>query len=280
VRRKKLSKYFEHEYIICYIEKFVSDKDELIKSKNINLDDTIKKEAIGIDGLDLGKVIEIGETFVVTQRGLIGKKKYHLPISSIETFDGEFLNLKINETDLKSYEQTEGNLFEGYSSFKSSDMSHEVQTTIPLIDEKLEVSKKMIEENMQITKEPIKETKNVEIELSHDKVTIIKRPFKENNVINKDKFRSYKSEINSSDSQINRIEERKDLENYNDITEIIMTLEREEPLIVKSSHVKEEVIVKKESIFETKTITEELIHELVKSDDIELRKVKEENTSN
>jgi hypothetical protein len=112
------------------------------------------------------------------------------------------------------------------------------------------------------------------------KVTIIKRPFKENNVINKDKFRSYKSEINSSDSQINRIEERKDLENYNDITEIIMTLEREEPLIVKSSHVKEEVIVKKESILETKTITEELIHELVKSDDIELRKVKEENTSN
>ena len=159
-------------------------------------------------------------------------------------------------------------------------MSHEIQIRIPLIDEKLEVSKKMIEENMQITKEPIKEIKNVEIQLSHDKVTIIKRPFKKNNVINKDKFRSYKSKINSSDSQINRIEERKDLENYNDITEIIMTLKREEPLIVKSSHVKEEVIVKKESIFETKTITEELIHELVKSDDIELRKVKEENTSN
>lgn len=81
MKRKKLSKYFEYEYIICYIEKFVSDKDELINSKNINLDDTIKKEARGIDGLDLGKVIEIGETFVVTQRGLINKKKYHLPIN-------------------------------------------------------------------------------------------------------------------------------------------------------------------------------------------------------
>ena len=52
---EKLSKYFEYEYIICYIEKFVSDKDELINSKNINLDDTIKKEARGIDGPDLGK---------------------------------------------------------------------------------------------------------------------------------------------------------------------------------------------------------------------------------
>jgi len=100
----------------------VTDKDELLKSKNINLDDIIKKEVIGIDGLDLGKVIEIGQTYIVTQRGLIEKKKYHLPISSIESFDGEILNLKINETDLKSYEQTENNLFEGYSSFKSSDM--------------------------------------------------------------------------------------------------------------------------------------------------------------
>ena len=53
-----------------------------------------------------------------------------------------------------------------------------LQTTIPLIDEKLEVTKKTIEENMQIIKEPIKETKIVEIELIHDKVTLTKRPFK------------------------------------------------------------------------------------------------------
>ena len=72
----------------------MSGKDESIKSKNINLDGVIKKEVIGIDGLDLGKVIEIGNTFVVTQRGLIDKKKYHLPISSLESFDGEILNLK------------------------------------------------------------------------------------------------------------------------------------------------------------------------------------------
>ena len=188
----------------------MTDKDELLKSKNINLDDVLKKEVIGIDGLDLGKVIEIGETYVVTQRGLIDKKKYHLPISSIESFDGEFLNLKINETDLKSYEQTEDNLFEGYSSFKSSDMSHEVQTTIPLIDEKLEVTKKTIEENMQIIKEPIKETKNVEIELIHDKVTIIKRPFKENNITKKDRIpQSNKLESNSPGSQIDKKEEKK-----------------------------------------------------------------------
>jgi stress response protein YsnF len=259
----------------------VSDKDELIKSKNIKLDDILKKEVIGTDGLDLGKVIEIGDTFVVTQRGLIDKKKYHFPISSIESYDGDILNLNIKETDLKSYEQTEDILFEGYSSFKSSDMSHEVETSVPLIDEKLEVAKKTIEENMQIIKEPIKETKNIEIELKYDKVTIIKRPFKENNVKKKDEIHSYQSESKSSNGHIDKKEQEE--ENYrknNDTNEIIMTLEREEPIIVKKSFVKEEIIVKKESIFETKTITEELIHEHMKSNDIDPTRVKEENVSN
>jgi len=258
----------------------VSGKDESIKSKNINLDGVIKKEVIGIDGLDLGKVIEIGNTFVVTQRGLIDKKKYHLPVSSIESFDGEILKLKINESDLKSYEQIEDNLFEGYSSFKASDMSQEVQTIIPLIDENLEVTKKTIEENMQIIKEPIKETNKVEIELIYDKLTITKRPFKENTVRKKDGPISYESDGDLSVTQIEKNEEKEEWRRQDETMEISMTLEREEPLIVKRSRVKGEVVVKKETLFEKKTITEELIHEQMKSNDIEPTRVKEEQTLN
>jgi stress response protein YsnF len=249
----------------------VNDKDELLKSKNINLDDVLRKEAIGIDGLDLGKVIEIGETFIVIQRGLIEKKKYHLPISSIKSFDGELVNLEINEPDLKSYEQTEDNLFEGYSSFKSSDLSKEVQTTIPLIDEKLEVTKKTLEENMEIIKEPIKETKNVEINLFHNKITIFKRPFKENNSTKELESHNQKLQSNPPGDQIDKKEEEiDDWKNYDKSTEIVMTLEREEPIIVMKSHIKEEILVKKQTLFETKTITEELIHEQIKSNDVEL----------
>jgi len=258
----------------------VSGKDESIKSKNINLDGVIKKEVIGIDGLDLGKVIEIGNTFVVTQRGLIDKKKYHLPVSSIESFDGEILKLKINESDLKSYEQIEDNLFEGYSSFKASDMSQEVQTIIPLIDENLEVTKKTIEENMQIIKEPIKETNKVEIELIYDKLTITKRPFKENTVRKKDEPISYESDGDLSVTQIEKNEEKEEWRRQDETMEISMTLEREEPLIVKRSRVKGEVVVKKETLFEKKTITEELIQEHMKSNDIEPTRVKEEQTLN
>ena len=258
----------------------MSGKDESIKSKNINLDGVIKKEVIGIDGLDLGKVIEIGNTFVVTQRGLIDKKKYHLPVSSIESFDGEILKLKINESDLKSYEQMEDNLFEGYSSFKASDMSQEVQTIIPLIDENLEVTKKTIEENMQIIKEPIKETNKVEIELIYDKLTITKRPFKENTVRKKDEPISYESDGDLSVTQIEKNEEKEEWRRQDETMEISMTLEREEPLIVKRSRVKGEVVVKKETLFEKKTITEELIQEHMKSNDIEPTRVKEEQTLN
>ncbi len=249
----------------------VSDKKATINSNsnsknNINFDDTIEKEAIGIDGLDLGKVIEIGDTFVVTQRGLINKKKYHLPITSIESYDGEFLSLRINESDLKSYKQTEDTIFEGYSEFKASDMSHEVQTTIPVIDEELEVTKRTIEENVQIVKEPIKKTRSEEIELSYDKVTIIKRP------ANVDINRAYNSVTESNSSTI-KGEEESAISDHNNKTEIIITLEREEPVITKRSFVKEEILVKKKPIFETKTITKELIHEQVNFNNNEISKV-------
>lgn len=249
----------------------MNDKNELLKSKNINLDDVLKKEATGIDGLDLGKVIEIGETFIVIQRGLVEKKKYHLPISSIKSFDGEFISLEINETNLKSYEQTEDNLFTGYSSFKSSDMSKEVQTTIPLIDEKLEITKKTIEENLEIIKKPIKETKTVELELMYDKVTIMKRPLKENTSTRQIESNAHKLESNSPGIQIGRkVGEEEDWRTYDKSTQIIVTLEREEPIIVKRSRVKEEILVKKQTLFETKTITEQVVHEYLKSNDVEL----------
>ena len=46
----------------------------------------------------------------------------------------------------------------------------------------------------------------MEIELKQDKVTIIKRPLKENNAIRKYKFHYYQSEITSLDSQVDKKE--------------------------------------------------------------------------
>ena len=242
----------------------MSDKKESANYKDIDFKTAIGKEAIGIDGLDLGKVVETGDTYIVTQRGLIDKKKYYLPVSSLESFDGDLLRLRINDNDLKSYEQTEKNNYEGYSSFKSSDMSGELQTTIPLIDEELDVTKKIVEESVKIMKEPIRKTMNEEIKLSFDYITLIKRPV--DPVMNKYENNSNdsitKPQLSSSTDTIGKQVDMK--EDGIAKTELIMTLEREEPLVTKRSYVREEIIVKRGTTFETKSITEELIHEQIK----------------
>jgi len=207
------------------------------------------------------------------KKGLIDKKKYYLPISSVEKFDGEYLSFRINETDLKSYEQTEDPSFEGYSSFKSSDMSNEVETTIPLIDEKLEVSKRTVEENVQIIKDIIKERKEAEIELELDKIVLIKRPL--DNIYEQSNYSQLEGNPSISTMNKNEINDET-LKDNSSTNEIILTIEREEPIIIKRSHLKEEIIVNKEPIIETKTITEELIHEQIKYDNTEDGKIKED----
>jgi stress response protein YsnF len=229
--------------------------------KNIDLNSLVEKEAIGTDGLDLGTVKEIGDTFVITQKGLINKKKYHLPVSCIESFDGDLVRFAINETNLESYEQGEENKFDDYSSFKASDMSKAVETTIPLLSEDLQVTKKNIEDNIKIIKEPMKETKTVKIELMYEKVTIEKKPIK-NEYNNLENFN-----IKNQKSSSNEYESPTELESQNDSKfKIIIPIKREEPVITKRSFVTEELIVRKQSLTETKTITEEIINEEIKND--------------
>ncbi|MBA3750465.1 MAG: hypothetical protein H0X03_06170, partial [Nitrosopumilus sp.] len=105
---------------------------------NIDWDNTIKKEAIGLNGEDLGEVLEVGNTYIVTQKGILNKKRYYLPKKSVASFDGYVIKLNITDNDLDDYKEIEGQTFDGYSSFKSSDMSKELETKIPVMAESLE----------------------------------------------------------------------------------------------------------------------------------------------
>jgi hypothetical protein len=53
------------------------------------------------------------------------KKDYHIPKSKVESFDVDALIVRVSESELKGFEEeADGDQkFEGYSSFKSSDMS-------------------------------------------------------------------------------------------------------------------------------------------------------------
>lgn len=216
-----------------------------INKDSIDWNEVVKKGAIGIDGLDLGEVHEVGDSYIITQKGLLNKKRYHIPISSVESFDGDILKMRVNEAELEGYEEGGGHKFDGYSSFKSSDMSKEMETKIPVMGENLEVTKRVTEDKVDIIKEPIKETKTVEIELMREMITIEKRP------VNNESS-SYELSMQSSDHSSlleGPVESR---------TEISIPLKREEPIVSKTPYVKEEIIVKKKPMTETKTITEEI----------------------
>jgi uncharacterized protein (TIGR02271 family) len=210
----------------------------------IDWDNVVKKEAIGLNGEDLGEVLEVGGTYIITQKGIINKKKYYLPKKSATSFDGSVLRLNMTDNDLDGYRETEGLKFDGYSSFKSSDMTKELETKIPVMGENLEVSKRLTENKVRIVKEPVKEIKKVDIELTHEEITIERIP---------------SNEPSSSSTTVENPVQSK--------TEIIINLKREEPVIDKHSYVKEEVVIKKKPITETRTITDVIVHEQIKYDD-------------
>lgn len=223
---------------------------------NIDWTNVVKKEVIGTDGLDLGEVVEIGDNFIVVQKGLLNKKRYIIPISTAESFDGDILRVKVNENELSGYEETTEPKFKDYSTFKSSDMSKEMETKIPLIGENLVVSKKVVEDNVDIIKEPIKETKTVEIDLTYEKVNIERIPF------NNDE----KGMNGSPDQSLG--EGRSDIEKpVSSRTQISIPLKREVPVIIKSPYIREEVVIRKKPIKETKIITADVTNEEVTFED-------------
>ena len=69
---------------------------------DINWDEVIKKEARGKNDEDLGEVQEVGDTYVVVQKGLINKEKFYIPQDKVESYDGTVLRFKISEEMLEA----------------------------------------------------------------------------------------------------------------------------------------------------------------------------------
>ena len=223
---------------------------------NIDWKNVIKKEVIGTDGLDLGEVVEIGDNFIVIQKGLFNKRRFVIPKSTAESFDGDILRVKVNEKELAGYEETADPAFKDYSKFKSSDMSKEMETRIPVIGENLQVSKKVVEDKVDIIKEPIKETKTVEIDLTYEKVTIERIPFNnEETAIEK----SPDQNPGLGGSDIERPVSSR--------TQISIPLKREVPVVIKNPYVREEVVIRKKPVKETKIITSDVTNEEVTFED-------------
>ena len=97
----------------------------------------------------------------------------------------------------------------------------ESETHIPVVEERLEPTTKVVIEQATVVKEPIKETKTVEVPLTHEELVIERRTVEDY-----------------------RLTDEKPVESR---TEIKIPLKREEVEATKQSYVKEEIIVNKET---------------------------------
>jgi uncharacterized protein (TIGR02271 family) len=230
--------------MVPYIECF----SLLYMSSTIDWNDTIKKEARGVNNEDLGEVQEVTDGYVLVQKGLINKEKFYIPQSEAESYDGSVLLFKISEDEIKSRYMSDmppppqSFTKETSSRIQRSEGQQEENTKIPLTDEKLDVSKHTQEDQMKVTKEPVKETKTVEVPLTHEEVTIETRP----------PSGDTKAETPVSSTQDIEIPVKKE-----EIGEIS-----------KTPYVKEEAVVKKKPVTETKEVTEETTSERINTSDI------------
>ena len=225
-----------------------------MKYNNIPWNDTIKKEARGIDDADFGEIQSVDPEYVLTQKGIIDKEFFSFPIKLAQDYDGDRVIFKVTEEEARNSYMQSQNIDDASSSDIDTEntattndlsLSNTNEEVISLMSEELDVEKRVVEDETAITKKPVKETKTVEVQLIREKIESMERrpPSEESEVKAEDPVQSPK--------------------------EIKISLRREEPEVTKRPYVKEEVVVKKKIVTDKKEITEEITSEELDSSNIE-----------
>jgi uncharacterized protein (TIGR02271 family) len=217
-------------------------------SNNIDWSDVTKREARGSNDEDLGEVQEVGQNYVLVQRGMLNKKKFYIPRDLAESYDGTVLRFKISEEDAENRflrdSPPQSSAGEEQTSMPKQEKrireSEAEETTVPLTEEKLDVSKKASTREATVTKEPVKETKTVEVPVTHEEISVERRP----------------ASGNTTRTATERPVQSR--------TETKVPLKKEEVEVTKQPYVKEEVAVKKKPVTETRTVSDEITSEKVK----------------
>lgn len=138
----------------------------------IDWDLVVKKEARGTDDYDLGEVQEVTADNILTQKGIVEKKWFQIPKHLALGFDGNMLTLNVTEEQAKA-------MYVIDRPTEEKNQNEGSETTIPLVEEKLEPVKTEVIEEAKIIKKPVKEKKQVEMNLTHEELVIERRPLDE-----------------------------------------------------------------------------------------------------
>ncbi|MFL6342085.1 MAG: YsnF/AvaK domain-containing protein, partial [Nitrososphaeraceae archaeon] len=190
-----------------------------------------------------------GQDYVLVQRGMINKEKFYIPKDQVESYDGSVLRFRISEEDAKSRflrdspppSSSSATANEGLTAARKAE-----ETTVPLTEERLDASKRESTREATITKEPITETKTVEVPVTHEEISVERRP----------------ASSSTTTTAERPVQSR---------TETKVPLKQEEVQVTKQPYVKEEVSVKKKPVTETRTVSEQVTSEKVnvKGTDVE-----------
>ncbi|MFL6432367.1 MAG: YsnF/AvaK domain-containing protein, partial [Nitrososphaeraceae archaeon] len=226
-------------------------------SSSIDWSDVIKKEARGSDDEDLGEVQEVGQDYVLVQRGMINKDKFYIPKDMVESYDGDVLRFSISEEDAKSRFLGDSPPTSSSSSSANEGLTAAIKaeetTTVPITEERLDASKRESTREATITKEPVTETKTVEVPVTHEEISVERRPAS-----------------GSTTTAAERPVQSK--------TETKVPLKQEEVQVTKQPYVKEEVSVKKKPVTEKRTVSEKVTSEKVKVKGKDVEEEEEEET--
>ena len=220
-----------------------------MSSNNIDWSDTIKKEAEGLNGEDFGEVQDVSNGFVLVQRGIINKERFLIPQGLAESYDGDIVRFSISEDDMLN-KYREGSDVEATATVnteqdvQTQDNVQNVEETIPLTEERLDVSKNVQEQQATITKRPVTETKTVEVPVTHEEVSIERRTPS-----------GGEGQV-ASEGPVTSTQE------------ISIPVKKEEVEVTKTPYVKEEVTVTKKPVTETREVTEEVTSERIDTEDL------------
>jgi uncharacterized protein (TIGR02271 family) len=227
-----------------------ADQQQPSPSSSIITDwDSVKgKNVKTVDYQHAGKVIaavDNEEAIIISSEGPHTSYNYRVPKGCVQGLDGPDLLLSIARAELADYEISD---IENYAaqlrSIKTEKKDgEEEEITVPVIEEKLNVSKKVLTDEVIIIKEPVTETKTIEVSLMHEELVIEKRPpatAEEDNT----------TTLENPPSKTTR-------------TEIRIPLIHENAKIKKEPRVKEEIVIRKKPRTETKTVSDFVIREKV-----------------
>ena len=237
-------------------------------SKNIPWNEIIKKDAVGINHEDFGKIQEVGSVSILTKKGFLNTEFFDIPKDLVASYDGDKVYFKINEEEARNFSKRNSSLVTekeekaedssiNQSKITAEDENNNLSTdytsidnknndiVIPLMSEELVVTKKEVTDEVIITKKPVTETKTEQVQLMHEEIRIERRPVS-----------------NSKDSPDSSTT-KEDIPPIESKTEIKIPLKREEVKVTKKPYVKEEIIVKRQPVTEIRKISEEIITEQI-----------------